>query len=436
MRSCAALRNDYVSETAKSRKLYEDAKNVLPSGVSYFIRYFEPYPFYINWAKGSEIRDVDGNVYLDFWMGHYTHILGHSPPSIVGVVEKQIEHGTHYGVCHELEIDLAKQIVKMVPSAQMVRFSNSGTEAVMYATRLARSFTGKSIIVKFEGGWHGGYDPLHLAVKPPFDMPESDGITEGALRDTIVAPFNDLQETEKGVKDKDVAAVIVEPVLGAGGCIPAEREFLRGLKELCIKKGALLIFDEIITGFRLAPGGGQEYYGVIPDLTVLGKILGGGFPIGAITGKRDIMERMDPLLFERPNFSFQGGTFTANPTTLSAGLEMLKTLEDGQIINRLNDEGKETQEGLMDVFGRREVDAKVNRAGSLFYVHFTKEEVKDVTTVSKADREKLTNYHMALINNGVFFLPAKAGAISNAHSKEDLQKLIVETESYVKKSTS
>lgn len=430
------MRDDYISKTAKSKKLYEDAKNLMPSGVSYFIRHFEPYPFYVDWAKGSEIRDVDGNVYVDFWMGHYTHILGHSPSNIVRAVKKQIEHGTHYGVCHELEINLAKQIVKMVPSAQMVRFSNSGTEAAMYATRLARTFTGKRTIVKFEGGWHGGYDPLHLAVKPPFNTPESDGLTEGALKNTIVAPFNDLQETEKGIRDKDIAAVIVEPVLGAGGCIPAEKEFLKGLKELCIKKAALLIFDEIITGFRLAPGGGQEYYGVIPDLTILGKILGGGFPIGAITGERNIMERMDPLLFERPNFSFHGGTFTANPTTLSAGLEMLKILENGHIINQLNDEGKKIRQGLMDVFERQKVDAKVNRAGSLFYVHFTKEDVKDVNTAFKADREKLTNYHMALINNGVFFLPAKAGAISNAHSREDLRKLIIETESYVKKSTS
>jgi len=306
----------------------------------------------------------------------------------------------------------------------------------MYATRLARTYTQKSKIVKFEGGWHGGYDALHMAVKPPFNMPESNGITKGALKDTIVAPFNDLQETERKIKDSEIAAIIVEPVLGAGGCIPAEKKFLKGLRELCIQKNALLIFDEIITGFRLAPGGGQQHYGVIPDLTILGKILGGGFPMGAITGRRDIMERMNPLLYERPNFSFQGGTFTANPVTLSAGLEMLKTLEDGRIINRLNYEGEKLQKNLEDIFARGNVDARVNHAGSLFYVNFTKDEVTNVNAAFKANRKKLTEYHMALMENGVFFLPNKAGAVSNAHSKEDLETLVAETEKYVKKSGS
>jgi glutamate-1-semialdehyde 2,1-aminomutase len=430
------LQKDYASKTAKSKQLHERAKHVLPAGVSYFIRYFEPYPFYVNWAKGSKIKDVDGNVYIDFWMGHYTHILGHSPPNVVEAVKKQIEHGTHYGVCHELEISMAEQIIKMVPSAQMVRFCCSGTEAAMYATRLARTYTQKRNIVKFEGGWHGGYDVLHLAVKAPFDVPESDGIAANVLQNTIVAPFNDLQNVKQKIKNQLVAAVIVEPVLGAGGCIPAEKEFLKGLRELCNDKDILLIFDEIITGFRLAPGGGQQYYGVTPDVTILGKILGGGFPIGAIVGRRDIMERMDPLLFERPKFSFQGGTFTANPTSLSAGLEMLKTLEDGQIINRLNDKGEKVQRSLEDIFEDGKVEARVNRAGSLFHVHFTKEEVKNANVAYRADRKKLVEYHLALMNNGVFFLSAKNGGISNAHSKEDLEKLLVETETYVEKSGS
>jgi len=426
------MQKNYASKTAKSKQLHERAKHVLPAGVSYFIRYFEPYPFYVDWAKGSKIKDVDGNIYIDFWMGHYTHILGHNPSKIIEAVNAQIERGTHYGVCHELEIAMAEQVVKMVPSAQMVRFCSSGTEAAIYATRLARSYTGKSKIVKFEGGWHGGYDALHLAVKPPFDMPESDGLTKGALKDTIVAPFNDLQETKRKIKDQEIAAVIVEPVLGAGGCIPAKKEFLKGLKELCAQKGALLIFDEIITGFRLAPGGGQQYYDVIPDITLLGKILGGGFPIGAVAGRKDIMERMDPLLFQRPQFSFQGGTFTANPVSLSAGLAMLRTLEDGKIINELNIEGRRIKRELEGIFEKGNIKAKVHCAGSLFHVHFTKEQVKNTAVAFKADRKKLEEYHMTLIKNGVFFLPKKNGAISNAHSKEDLEKLFVETERYAK----
>jgi glutamate-1-semialdehyde 2,1-aminomutase len=427
------MQQDYVARTSESKQLYERARQVLPAGVSYFIRFFEPYPFYINWAKGSKIKDVDGNVYIDFWMGHYTHILGHSPPNVVEAVKRQVEHGTHYGVCHELEVPFAEQVVKMVPCAQMVRFCNSGTEAAMYVTRLARAFTGRSTIVKFSGGWHGGYDALHRAVKAPFDMPESAGITDGALKDTLVAPFNNLDETERRIKGLDVAAVIVEPVLGAGGCIPADKEFLKGLRELCTEKGTLLVFDEVITGFRLAPGGGQQYYDVIPDVSILGKILGGGFPAGAVVGRREVIERMDALRFGREELAFHGGTFAANPVTSCAGLEMLKTLEDGKIIGRLNDVGLKVQQELEQVFERARVDVRVNRAGSLFHVHFTKEDVTSPEAAARADKKQLAKYHLALAERGVFFLSGKAGAISNAHSQEELERLVAATEDLVKR---
>ena len=425
---------DYYSKTPRSRAVYQRAGRVLPAGVSYFIRYFEPYPFYINWAKGSRIRDVDGNSYIDFWMGHYAHILGHSPPHIVEAVKSQIEHGTHYGVCHELEVVLAEKIVRMVPCAEMVRFSCSGTEAAMYATRLGRAYTGRRKVLKFAGGWHGGYDALHLAVSPPFDLPESNGINDDVVKNTLVSTFNDFDQTENLVRGQDVAAILVEPVLGAGGCIPAEKEFLKGLRELSNQIGALLIFDEIITGFRLAPGGGQEYYGITPDIAIFGKILGGGFPIGAIVGQREIMERMNPLLYERPRFSFQGGTFTANPTSLTAGLEMLRSLEDGSIIEKLNRDGDLVRRKLEAVFVERQVEAKVTSAGSLFRVHFTGEEVKNAETAYKADKSKLDEYHKALITNGVFFLPGKNGALSNAHSKEDIEQFLDATEKHVSKS--
>lgn len=428
------MRGNYLTKTVKSKRLYERAKRVLPAGVSYFIRYFEPYPFYVDWAKGSHIRDVDGNAYVDFWMGHYTHILGHSPVSVVEAVKKQVEHGTHYGVCHELEVSVAEQIAKMVPCAELVRFCSSGTEAAMYATRLVRAFTGRSRVVKFLGGWHGGYDALHCAVKPPFDAPESSGITAGALKDTVTAPFNDLEGTARKIKRLDVAAIIVEPVLGSAGCIPAKKDFLKGLKELCSEKDALLIFDEVITGFRLAPGGGQQYYGVVPDVAVLGKILGGGFPVGAVVGRREVMERTDALLYEKPQLSFHGGTFTANPVTLSAGMVMLRALEDGNVIRGLNAEGERVQKRLEDVFERGKAHAKVNRAGSLFHVHFTKEEVTSPEIASRADKKRLAEYHSALTENGVFFLSGKTGAISSTHSSEDLEKLVSETENYVKHS--
>ena len=422
----------YASKTKKSKALHERAKKVLPAGVSYGIRYFEPYPFYTAKAQGSKLYDVDGNEYVDFWLGHTALILGHSPPAVMKAVKKQLEKGTHYGTAHELEIELAEQVVKMVPNAEMVRFTNSGTEANMYAVRLSRAYTGKNKIAKFEGGWHGGYDALHTGVKHPFDIPESAGLTKGALQDTILLPFNNLEEVEKRLKNEKVASIIVEPVLGAGGGIPAEKEFLKGLREFCNENETLLIFDEVITGFRLAPGGAQQYYGVKADLTVFGKILGGGFPVGAFCGPKEIMERLDATLYPRPQYSFHGGTFTANPITMTAGLATLKLLEDGSLISQLNMLGEKIRKQLKEIFENKSLDIQVTGDSSLFNVHFTKEEVKDASAVFRADRKRLAEYHLTLIENGVFFLPTHAGALSTSHSKEDIDKLFSETEKYAK----
>ncbi len=423
--------DEYTSKTRTSRTLYDRAKKVLPAGVSYGIRYFEPYPFYTVKAHGSKLWDVDGNEYIDFWLGHAALILGHSPREVVKVVKKQLENGTHYGTSHELEIALAEQVVKMIPSAEMVRFTNSGTEANMYATRLARTFTGKDVIAKFEGGWHGGYDALHVGVKQPFDLPESAGLTHGALQDTVLLPFNDLEGVEKRLKNKQPASIVIEPVLGAGGAVPAEKEFLKGLREFCDRKNILLIFDEVITGFRLAPGGGQQFYGVNADITVLGKILGGGFPVGAFCGSKKIMERIDNVAYERPHYSFHGGTFAGNPMTMTAGLTTLKILEDGRVISRLNRQGDEIRERLRRIFEKRNVDAQVVGLGSLFNVHFTKEPIRDALAVFRADKKRLLEYNLTLMTNGIFFLPTHCGALSTAHSEADLQKLFKETEDYL-----
>jgi len=423
--------DEYTSKTPTSRSLYKRAKKVLPAGVSYGIRYFQPYPFYTAKAHGSKLWDVDGNEYIDFWLGHAALILGHSPKEIVNVVNKQLENGTHYGTSHELEIALAEQVVKMIPSAEMVRFTNSGTEANMYATRLARAFTGRDTIGKFEGGWHGGYDALHVGVKQPFDLPESAGLTPGALQDTVLLPFNDLEGVEKRLKNKQPASIVIEPVLGAGGAVPAEREFLKGLREFCDRRDILLIFDEVITGFRLAPGGGQQFYGVNADITVLGKILGGGFPVGAFCGSKKIMERIDNVAFRRPHCSFHGGTFAGNPMTMTAGLSTLKTLEDGRVIRRLNRQGDEVRERLRRIFEKHNVDAQVVGLGSLFNVHFTKEPIGDALAVFRADKKKLLEYNFTLMTNGIFFLPTHCGALSSAHSEADLQKLLKETEDYL-----
>lgn len=426
------MSDPYISKTRKSKELYDRAKRFLPAGVSYSIRHFEPYPFYTERAKGSKLYDVDGNEYVDFWLGHTALILGHSPPAIVKAVKRQLENGTHYGTSHQLEIQLAEQIAKLVPSAEMVRFTNSGTEANMYATRLARTYTGRKIIAKFEGGWHGGYDALHTAVKHPFDVPESAGLTAGSLQDTIVLPFNDLEGVREKLKDMEVASMVIEPVLGAGGGVPAEKEFLKGLRELCDKKDILLIFDEVITGFRLAPGGGQQFYNVTPDITVFGKILGGGFPIGAFSARRDIMEKVDTLLYERPRHSFHGGTFTANPMSMTAGLATLQLLEDGQLINNLNHTGEKIREQLQEIFEAKDVEAQVTGAGSLLNTHFTAEEVRDARAVANADHKEQIDYHLNLITNGVFFLPTHTGALSTAHSERDIQKLLSVTEEYAR----
>ena len=420
----------YLSRTVKSKRLYERAKRVLPAGVSYFIRYMEPYPFYAARARGSKLYDVDGNEYIDFWIGHYALILGHSPPQVMREVKRQLDNGTHLGTAHELEIALAEQVAKMIPTAQMVRFANSGTEAVMYTTRLVRTITQRDKIGKFEGGWHGGYDALHVAVKPPFNVSESNGLTRGALQDTIVLPYNEIEPVSKVLKKKRLAAVFIEPLLGSGGCIPAQIDFLKELRELCTENGTLLVFDEVITGFRLAPGGAQEYFGIEPDVTVLGKILGGGFPIGAIAASREIMEHMNPLLYDRPKFSFHGGTFCANPIAATAGLATLKILQDGKLITRLNKRGDKLRKQLKDVFERRDMDVQITGLGSLWHTHFTKESIHDSNVVAGADNKKLTRYHMHLIENEVFFSLGKMGALSTEHSEADLEKLLSETQRF------
>jgi glutamate-1-semialdehyde 2,1-aminomutase len=429
------MSKEYVSKTPKSKILLKRAEKVLPAGVSYGIRYFEPYPFYTVKAKGSKLYDVDGNRYIDFWLGHSALILGHSPPAIVKAVKQQLENGTQYGTSHELEIELAEKVAEIVPNAQMIRFTNSGTEANMYATRLARTYTGRDKIAKFEGGWHGGYDALHVGVKYPFDIPESAGLTAGALQDTIPLPFNNLEGVKEKLKNEKVASIVIEPILGAGGGIVAEKEFLKGLREFCDEKGILLIFDEVITGFRLAPGGAQQYYGVTADIIVFGKILGGGFPAGAFCGSRKIMERLDSRIYERPLYAFHGGTFTANPITMKAGLTTLRLLEDGRLINSLNKAGKKIRERLREIFEVNGIDVQVTGDSSLFNVHFTKENIVDAGAVFKADRKRLFDYNLNLIANGVFLLPTHNGALSTEHSEADVEKLFLETEKYAKKLT-
>lgn len=422
----------YSLRTRKSKILYERAKKVLPGGVSYGIRYFQPYPFFTARAKGSKLYDVDGNEYVDFWLGHTALILGHSPQAVVDAVKKQVENGTIYGTSHEMEVELAEQIARMVPSAEMTRFTNSGTEANMYAIRLARATMGKDKIAKFEGGWHGGYDALQKGVKYPYDMKESAGLTNGSINDTILLPYNDLDGVNAKLKDKEVASITIEPVLGGGGCIPADKEFLKGLRELCDERGILLIFDEVITGFRLAPGGGQQYFGVKPDISVFGKILGGGFPVGAFCAHKELMERIDSQKYKRPSYSFHGGTFAANPVTMTAGYTTLKLLENGMLIDKLNKLGEKVKKELQDIFENNRVEVQVTGMASLFNIHFTNSEIHNASDIAKANLKKLLNYNLVLIENGVFFLPTHSGALCTEHSEKDINKLLNQTEKHAR----
>jgi glutamate-1-semialdehyde 2,1-aminomutase len=283
----------FAKKPLKSKELYERACQVLPSGVTYGIQAQTPYPFFVEEAQGVKLRDVDGNEYTDYWVGHGALILGHSPKRVMYAVRKQLSKGTQIGFSHELEVELAEQIVENVPSAEMIRYCSSRTEANMYGTRLARAYAGRMKILKIEGGWNGGYDSLHKAVSYPYTKTESAGLNPKTTEDTDAVPFNDLEEAQKRLKTKKYACLILEPVLGAAGFITPKPGYLQGLREICNETDSLLIFDEAVTGFRLAPGGAQELYGVKPDLTLLGKIMGGGFPISGFCGSLEIMQRLD-----------------------------------------------------------------------------------------------------------------------------------------------
>jgi len=424
----------YVKRTRRSRQMYERAKKIFPAGISYRIRFVEPYPFYLARAKGSKIYDIDGNKYTDYWCAHFALILGHSHPKVVGAVREQAEKDLHYGLSHELELKLAEQIMKMMPSAQLIRFTGSGTEANMYAVRLARTYTHRTRIGKFEGNWHGGYDPLHIAMKPPYTELPSGGLTTGSLADTVILPYNDLDGVRRAIKGKELACVLIEPVMGAGGMIPAEKEFLKGLAELCAEEGTLLIFDEVITGFRLSPGGAQQYYGVRPDLTVLGKIVGGGLPNGAITGRSDVMERMDHTKYKGTDYSFHGGTHTGNPVSAAAGLATLKVLEDGSVHQKIGKMGNRMRNELKETMDRAGLKFQITGVESIFGCHFTDVSVKDATSAGRGDKELSKRFMYFLLDRGIFCLTPELVhcAISTAHRATELDQFLGAAEKFAR----
>ncbi len=350
-------------------------------------------------------------------------------------VKRQIGEGTHFGYAHAHEVELAETIVDMVPSAEMVRFTNSGTEANMYAVRLARTYTNRTKIAKFEGGWHGGYDALHKAVHPPFTIPESAGLDPKALEDTLVLPFNDLDGVRSAVGSERLACMIVEPVMTASGFIAPEPEFLKGLRELCDEEGALLVFDEVVTGFRFGLGGAQELYGVEPDITILGKVMGGGFPVGAFCGREDIFEHIDhrkyPRMDER---SAHGGTFTGNPVSMVAGTETLRELEDGKVHDHIDRLGEKVRKGLQAVFQDSDIEAAVTGLKSTFGIHFQKERPRSARDLTKNDAHTTQAYYNYMRSKWITFMSPSIPHmfVSDAHTDEDIDGFLRATEDFAK----
>jgi glutamate-1-semialdehyde 2,1-aminomutase len=418
----------YKKHTKKSAKIFARSKNLHINGVSHNIRFFEPYPFVTKSARGRHLIDVDGNKYTDYWMGHWSLILGHAAPKIADKVRKQINSCWMHGTVNENTIEFSEVIRGAVPVAEKIRYVSTGTEATMYATRIARAKTGKKIIAKIDGGWHGYTTDLLKSVNYPFDQPESAGLADDSH--IVSVPYNDLEKSIsilESVKN-DLAGIIIEPVLGGAGCIPATKEYLVGIQEFVHRNNALFILDEIVTGFRFRFGCLYKTMGLNPDIVTLGKIVGGGFPIGVICGKDEIMKITDTNLNKRLDRSYiGGGTFSANPMTMTSGRAMLKFLKknSGPVYKKIGELGQEARNGLAKIFQDKVV---VTGMGSLFMPHFLANGVTQVTNAEEASRcntETLKKYHFELIaKDGIFFLPGKLGAISYVHSRSDIKNLL------------
>jgi glutamate-1-semialdehyde 2,1-aminomutase len=425
----------YTKRTPLSRAMFDRAQKFQPAGVSYSYRYIQPYPFFVKEAHGAKLTDLDGNEYTDYWCTHFAMILGHAHPIVLEAIKTQAENGWHFGLEHELEVTLSETIGKHVPSAEMVRYTSSGSEANLFAMRLARTCTGRDRIAKFEGCWHGAYDPLHIGVRPPFDKPPSGGITRGSQTDTVLVPYNDLEGFLERVKHERLACVIVEPVLGAGGMIPADRDFLMGVREYCDRTGTLLVFDEVITGFRLGLSGAQGYYNVKPDITVMGKIIGGGLPIGALCGLREVMERMDHTKYSGSEYAYHGGTFAGNALTLSAGLATIEVLETTPVYEFVDKLGEKARSKLSEIFKENGFPAQTTGIGSLFAMHFTtKTPIKDARILAESDHEKSRKLFSHLLDDGILMLAPERlhGAFSYAHSESDIARLTATVEQFAK----
>jgi glutamate-1-semialdehyde 2,1-aminomutase len=425
---------DYDRKTRKSFRLFLKSSNIMPGGQSHNARFFDPYPFYANRAQGKYIWDVDGNRYTDYWMGHTALIFGHSPPFVGTAIRNQSSKGLLLGAPNIFATELAGLVNETVPCAESIRFCTTGAEATMYAVRLARGYTGRRSIVKIAGGWHGYNSALTVGVSPPYEVPESRGIGTEDEISVRLASFNNIEKTKEVLEENpgEIAGVIVEPVLGAGGVLPAEKSYLEFLRRECSKIGALLIFDEIITGFRLALGGAQEYFRVIPDIATLGKILGGGLPVSAIVGSKEILSLADTRLHnsKTDRVWIGGGTFSENALCMRAGIATINRLIERkkEIYGKISKLGERLRESLDKQFKETGLRTQTTGVGSLFATHFLRRDQQQITSpedVNKSDRDKEKRYCFYLIaERGIYFLPGHIGAISTVHTEADIDALI------------
>lgn len=412
-----------------SNLLFERANKCIPGGVNSPVRAGKSVgidPPFIAKAEGAVLWDADGNKYIDYVCSWGPMILGHSHPEVVRVLEESIPLGTSYGAPTEREVEMAEIIVEMVPSIEMVRMVNSGTEATMTALRLARGFTGREKIIKFDGCYHGHADSLLVSAGSgvaTLGIPGSPGVPQALARQTISLPFNDLEPVDKAFQKfgPEIAAVIVEPIPGNMGVIVPQQEFLDGLSQITREHGSLLIFDEVISGFRVAPGGAQELLGIMPDLTCLGKIIGGGLPVGAFGGRKDIMSKMAP-----EGDIYQAGTLSGNPLAMAAGLTTLRILKKGEIYKELEDKASMLFLGLGEAARAAGIPSVINRIGSMGTLFFTPNPVTDFETAKTSDQDMFKKYYKEMLDAGIYLAPSpfEASFVSTAHGQDMIQRTL------------
>jgi glutamate-1-semialdehyde 2,1-aminomutase len=413
----------------KSSILFKKATNLIPGGVNSPVRAFKSVndiPFYVKRAKGAYLYDIDGNEYLDYVSSWGAIILGHADEGLINEIKSAVEDGTSYGACHPSEIEIAQLIIDAFPSIELVRLTSSGTEATMSAIRLARGFTQKKGIIKFRGCYHGHVDSLLVKAGSglaTFGMPDSGGVPEDCAKHTYVADFNHIETLIKIVdKHDDIACLIIEPIMGNMGVILPDKNFLHDVQEICHKSRILLICDEVITGFRVTHGGAQHIYGIDPDITCLGKIIGGGFAIGAFGGKKHIMETLAPL-----GDTYQAGTLSGNPIAVKAGIYTLQYLRDhGEVYNQMDQRIGMAKESILKIAQKLGIPYQINAATGMFTGFFSQRDVNDYESAMSCDRKAYETFFKLMLNEGIFFAPSQfeASIITLCHKEKEILKTI------------